>query len=328
MYLKYVSKDDIYAYSIDECFLDVTSYLKLYKLNEIELAKMIIDDVYKTLGITATAGIGTNMFLSKVALDITAKHSKDNIGYLNEELFKKTLWHHKPLTDFWQIGKGIEKRLNNLELFDMYDVSNAPEKMLYKEFGINAKYLIDHSKGIETCTIREIKEYKPKNHSILNSQILFKDYNYIDARVVLIEMIDAIVLRLIKEKKVTNTLGLYVGYSKDIIKPLSTHIKLEDYTNSFKTICNKLLKIYDNKINEYYPIRKIGLSLNNLTTRRYKQYDIFSNVENELEEEKIEMAINELKTKYGKNSVLRAVSYTDAGTAKIRNSLIGGHNAE
>ena len=139
IYLKYFSKEDIHVYSIDEAFMDVTQYLKLYKLNPIDLAKKIIKDIFKTYGITATAGIGTNMYLAKIALDITAKHNPNNIGYLDEEKYKKELWHHKPLSDFWQIGRGIERRLNKMRIFDMYDIAHTTQKRLYKEFGVNAE---------------------------------------------------------------------------------------------------------------------------------------------------------------------------------------------
>ena len=165
-------------------------YLKLYNTDVVSLAKIIMKDIFDTYGITATCGIGTNMYLAKIALDITAKHSSTNIGYLDEEKYKKELWHHKPLSDFWQIGKGIERRLNKLRLFDMYDIATTDKKRLYKEFGINAEYLIDHSFGKESCTIADIKKYKPKTNSITNSQILFEDYSFEKARIVLKEMVE------------------------------------------------------------------------------------------------------------------------------------------
>ena len=197
IYLKYVSKDDIHVYSIDEAFLDITSYLNLYNLSKVEMAKMIMKDILDTTGITATCGIGDNMYLAKIALDIISKHVKDNIGYLNEELFKEKLWYHTPLTDFWGIGHGIEERLHKLHLTNMYDIAHANKNKLYKEFGINAELLIDHSFGKETCTIKDIKNYKSKSNSISNSQILFKDYNYIQTRIVLSEMIDNLINTLI-----------------------------------------------------------------------------------------------------------------------------------
>ena len=158
IYLKYFSKDDIHPYSIDEAFMDATDYLHMYKKTPFELAKSITDDIFRTYGITATVGIGTNLYLTKIALDISAKHNTNNIGYLDEEKYKKDLWHHRPLTDFWQIGRGIENRLNRMRLFDMYDVAHCDPKKLFKEFGVNAEFLIDHSWGRESCTIADIKE--------------------------------------------------------------------------------------------------------------------------------------------------------------------------
>ena len=162
IYLKYFSKDDVYVYSIDEAFIDITSYLNLYKKKPIELAKIVTNDIFDTYGITATAGIGTNMYLSKIAMDILAKHSITNIDWLDETKYQEILWHHRPLTDFWQIGRGIERRLAKMRIFDMCEVAHCKEERLYKEFGINARYLIDHSWGREDCTIEQIKRYKPK----------------------------------------------------------------------------------------------------------------------------------------------------------------------
>ena len=197
IYLKYVSKDDIHVYSIDECFLDVTRYLDLYQMDAITLAKKIIADVYNSTHITATAGIGTNLFLAKVALDITAKHAKDNIGYLNEEIFKATIWHHQPITDIWNISRGIASRLAKYGVYDLYGVTQMDEDILYKEFGVNAEFLIDHAWGIETCTIEEIHNYKSKNNSLSTSQILFEDYKYEEALLVLKEMVDNLVLEIV-----------------------------------------------------------------------------------------------------------------------------------
>ena len=200
VYLKYISPDDILVYSIDECFIDATSYLKLYNLSARELAKMMIDDVIKTTGICATAGIGSNLFLAKVALDIRAKHAEDFIGYLDIEEFKKYIWLHEPITDIWNIGRGIAKRLEKYGAFNLYDVTQIPEEKLYKEFGVNAEFLIDHAHGIEPCTIEEIHNYKSKNHSLFNNQILFEDYNYNDALLVMKEMVEINVLDLVDKQ--------------------------------------------------------------------------------------------------------------------------------
>ncbi len=287
-----------------------------------------MDDIYNNTGITATAGIGTNLYLTKVALDITAKHVKSHIGYLDEEKYKKELWHHTPLTDFWQIGRGMSERLYKLKLKDMYDIAHVDERILYKEFGVNAKYLIDHSKGIEPCTIKDIKDYKPKHSSICNQQVLFKYYNYIDARLVLTEMIDSLVCELVSKKKYTNVIGIYIGYKKDTIKGLKVSKKLEQPSNSYTKILNELLKEYDFRVNEEVPIKRLGVWFHNIVDRKVEQLDIFGNYIKENNDTKIEEVINNIKDKYGKNSILRAVSYCDNSTQKERNKLIGGHNAE
>lgn len=328
IYLKYVSKEDIHVYSIDEAFLDVTSYLSLYKMNPIELAKVIMKDIFDTTGITATAGVGTNMYLAKIALDITAKHVSDNIGYLDEEKYKDELWHHTPLTDFWQVGRGIETHLNKLGIFDMYDISHSDEAILYKEFGVNAKFLIDHSWGIEPCLISDIKKYKPKSTSISNGQVLFRDYNYIDARKVLIEMIDTLVLQLVDKKMSTSVVGFCIGYSHDIHPGLKMSKKLVNPSNSFSKISRVILDEYDFSIERKYPIKRINIWFGGLTSKKIEQFDLFSDNTLEESDEKIESVINLIKNKFGKNAILRAISYEEGATQRERNKLIGGHNAE
>ena len=191
IYRKYVAEEDIYVYSIDECFIDITSYLKLYNMDVKKLAKMMIDDVFKSTGICATAGIGTNLFLAKLALDITAKHVDDHIGYLNEEIFKKELWHHKPITDVWNISHGTANRLLKYGVTDLYGITTIDEDLLYKEFGINAEILIDHAYGIEPVTIKDIKGYKSQSNSLSSQQILFENYTYMQTRLVFLYILNS-----------------------------------------------------------------------------------------------------------------------------------------
>ena len=327
IYLKYFSKDDIHVYSIDEAFMDATSYLSFYKLTPIELAKKIINDIYKTYGITATAGIGTNMYLAKIALDITAKHNSNNIGYLDEEKYKKELWHHKPLTDFWQIGRGIDKRLNKMRIFDMYDIAHTEPKRLYKEFGVNAEFLIDHSWGKESCTIADIKAYKPKSNSISNSQILFEDYSYIKARLVLKEMVELGSLRLVENNLVTNTVQLYIGYSKDLIKATGGTIKIENHTNVYSELLTAFLKIYDKTTNKNLPIRRIGINFANVIESGNIQLNLFVDQEKINRERKLELTISNIKNKMGKNTIIRGMDLQEGATTILRNKLIGGHNS-
>ena len=326
IYLKYFAKEDIHVYSIDEAFMDVTNYLKMYQMNPVELAKTIIKDIYKNYGITATAGIGSNMYLAKIALDITAKHSATNIGYLDEEKYKKELWHHKPLSDFWQIGKGIEKRLNKMRIFTMYDVAHTDPKRLYKEFGINAEYLIDHSWGKESCTIADIKKYKPKTNSITNSQVLFEDYSFEKARLVLKEMVELGSLRLIENNLMTDTVGLYIGYSKDIIKATGESKKIKNYTNVYSELLKEFLDIYGKTTNRSVAIRRIGINFANVIETENVQLSLFTDQEKLDKERKLELAISSIKHKMGKNTILRGMNLEEGATTLVRNKLIGGHN--
>ena len=326
IYLKYFAKEDIHVYSIDEAFMDVTKYLKLYKLNPIELAKKIIKDIFKTYGITATAGIGTNMYLAKIALDITAKHNPQNIGYLDEEKYKQELWHHKPLSDFWQIGRGIERRLNKMRIFDMYDIAHTEQKRLYKEFGVNAEYLIDHSWGKETCTIADIKAYKPKTNSVTNSQILFEDYSFIKARLVLKEMVELGSLRLIESNLVTDTISLYIGYSKNVIKATGGTRKISNYTNIYSELLKAFLEVYDKTTDKSVPIRRIGVNFTNVIETENVQLSLFKNQEKVDEERKLELAMCGIKNKMGKNAIIRGMDLEEGATTMMRNKLIGGHN--
>ena len=326
IYLKYFSKEDIHVYSIDEAFMDVTKYLNLYKVTPVELAKMIIKDIFQTYGITGTAGIGTNMYLAKIALDITAKHNPNNIGYLDEEKYKKDLWHHKPLSDFWQIGKGIERRLNKMRILTMYDVAHTDPKRLYKEFGINAEYLIDHSWGRESCTIADIKAYKPKTTSISNSQVLFEDYSFEKARIVLKEMVELGSLRLVENNFVTDTVQLYIGYSKDSINATGGTKKLINSTNIYSELLKAFLAIYDRTTSRTFAVRRIGISFTNVVETEDVQLSLFTNQEELDKERKLELTICSIKNKIGKNAILRGMDLEEGATTLIRNQLIGGHN--
>ena len=327
IYLRYIAKEDIYIYSIDEAFLDVTSYLKLYKLSAIELAKKIMDDIYKELHITATCGIGTNLYLAKIALDITAKHISSNIAYLDEETYQKTLWHHLPLTDFWRIGRGTEKRLNKIGIFDMEGITKADPAILKKTFGVDYEILLDHAYGIEPTTISDIKKYSSRDCSISQGQILFEDYNYEDARLVVKEMVDILSLELVDKEVVADSVGLMIRYSKDLNKPTGGTKKLNVRTNVYSVLVDNILDIYDKTTSHYHLIRGINISFGNVLPQSFEEYDLFTD-ENKLKEErKLEETINNLKKKYGKNSVLRGMNYQEKATTRARNLLIGGHNS-
>lgn len=326
IYCRFVSFEDIHVYSIDECFIDFTPYLKRYRMSPKQLAKMMMDEVMKETGICATAGIGTNLFLSKVALDITAKHVPNHIGFLDETEFKCTIQTHTPITDIWNIGNGTAERLRKYGVIDLKGVSELDPKLLYKLFGINSVFLIDHANGKESCTMADIKKFKPKSRSLSNSQILFEDYNASDAAVVLREMVDGMVLDMMGKHLVTNNISLYVGYSKDIIPPVLMERKIDEYTNSFGKLSRLYTELYNYTVNTNYPIRRLGISFNNLEDELYKTISYFTDVEAEEKEERRQRAIIEIKNRFGKNAILLGTSYQEKATARTRNGLIGGHN--
>ena len=328
VYLKYISKDDIHPYSIDEMFLDVTKYLKLYKTSANNLAKMILDDVLKTTGITATCGIGPNMFLAKVALDITAKHTTGNIAFLDEKKFHTILGNHRPLTDFWHIGKGTQDRLSKLGLHTLNDILTADENLLYKEFGVNAKILIDHAHGIEPTTIADIKKYEPMSTSLSISQVLFEDYTYEKTKIVLTEMVDTLCLQLVEQNVVCSSIGLSIHYSKESIPSTGGSKKLKMKTNAFSILNGEILKLFEQTTNKNAPIRKLGVTMGDLLDESYEYVDIFTDRASIKKEKEVAKTVNEIKHKFGKNAILRGTSLKEGATQKIRNKLIGGHNGE
>ena len=327
IFLKFISSEDIHVYSIDESFLDITSYMSLYNTTPKQLAKMILDEIYDQTGITATVGIGTNLFLAKVALDITAKHAKDCMGYLDEDLFKQLIWHHQPITDIWMIGPGTANRLAMLGIKDLYGIAHYNEKILYKLFGINTEYLIDHAWGREPTEISDIKAYRPSSNSISNSQILFEDYNYKDAYLIMKEMVESNVLQLTEKHLVTNHISLYVGYSKNCIKPSRGSRKITNTTNSYRILLEEFKLLYRKIINPNYPIRQIGISFGNVKDEIYEQFDLFADQEDIEKEKRVQEALLHIRNKYGKNAVLKGMNFYEKATQRKRNGLVGGHNA-
>lgn len=214
IYLRFVSPEDVHPYSIDECFIDATPYLSLYRTSAREFAVMLMEAVLAETGVRATAGVGPNLFLAKVALDITAKHARDCIGFLDQAEFERTIQTHRPITDIWNIGPGIARRLAKYAVYDLRGVCEMSEATLYREFGVNAEYLIDHAHGVEPCTIADIHAYEPSGHSLGNGQVLPCDYSFEEARDVLREMVDQLVLDLVEKRLVAGSISLYVGYAK------------------------------------------------------------------------------------------------------------------
>jgi len=332
IYLKYIAPEDIHVYSIDEVFIDITHYLKTYKMTAYELTQTIIKDVYKTTGIIATAGIGTNLYLCKVAMDIVAKHIQpdkngNRIAELDEMTYRKLLWNHTPITDFWRIGHGYAKKLENKHLYTMGDIARCSigkrkdfynEELLYSMFGIYAELIIDHAWGYEPCTIRDIKAYKPQDKSISSSQVLPKPYSYDKAKIIIKEMIDLLSLELVDKNLVTDQITLNIGYdiidksnakyygkiTKDMYgrimpKQDSGTIHMKFPTSSTKLMTQKIIELYENIVNKNLFIKRLNISVNHLTTSQsvdsqefYEQLDLFSYFElnqEQIEKEKIQL---------------------------------------
>lgn len=326
IYLRYVSKDDIHPYSIDEMFLDLGPYKNYYKKDIFAIAQEIISTIKKETGITATCGIGTNMYLAKVALDILAKHAKDYIAYLDEETYLRTLSFHEPLTDFWQIAGGIASRLKKYKIYNMKGLQEVDMNILTCEFGINAGILKAHAYGRDETTIKDIKNYKPLSKSLSLSQILFHDYTFLEARDILKEMVLTIVLELVKKNLTTSNISLHIAYTKGTHKSFSKQQQIFR-SASLKEILAAYLNIYDKCVLKEGLIRHIGLSFSRLESYELITYNLFSNLDSLKKEHALIKTINDIKNKYGKNSLLQANNLLTHSTQKIRNTLIGGHHA-
>ena len=326
IYLQYISKEDIHVYSIDEAFMDVTDYLPMYRMSAKELSMKIMEDVYAATGITAACGIGTNLYLAKIALDITAKHVEDHIGILDEESYKRTLWSHKPLTDFWRIGSGIAKRLEGAGIYTMEGIAKADEDMLYRMFGIDAELLIDHAWGRETTTIADIKAYRPKENSISSSQVLGCDYDFEGGRLIAKEMADLLCLELVEKGLVTDSISLYVGYSRRLQKK-SAHgtITMPVTTSSAKKIMGYTQELFEQIVDRNAPIHRVTLAFNRVVDEMYQQYDLFTDPAEIEREHKIQKTMLEIKEKFGKNAILKGMNLEKGATTIERNRQIGGH---
>ena len=364
IYLRYVAPEDIHVYSIDECFLDVTGYLHLYQ-REAEatgkssahiMAMTMIRDVLRTTGITATVGIGTNLYLAKVGMDIVAKKApadKDGvrIAELNEDSYKFLLWDHKPLTDFWQIGPGKARRLNNAYLFTMGDVARKSlydEEFFYKTFGIDGEVLLDHAWGIENVTMQDIKSYKTEKHSLSNGQVLPRPYSYADARVVFSEMVESLCTDLFDKRLVTKACTWWVSYDYKSLEhcpyydgPLSIDfygrlhprhsngtVRLPAETNSIRIVTEAVLRQFDEKVDRRLLFRRLGICANDVTTdMKAYQVSMFVDYAALERENKLRSAMREVRQRFGANSIFRGMNLVEGATALERNAQIGGHRA-
>ena len=355
IYGKYISADDTLVYSIDEVFLDVTSYLELYGMTAHELAMTLIREVLSATGITATAGIGTNLYLAKLAMDIVAKHKpadKDGvrIAELTEKAFRYELWNHQPLTDFWMTGHGTVRHLNRLGIFTMGDLARfslTNEDLLFKEFGVDAELMIDHAWGYEPCTMKQIKSYRPSANSISEGQVLSCPYTYSKARIIVSEMADSLVWQLTDKGLMTDSITMDVGYDRIEVDngtydgplhidhygrlvPKGAHgtTRLEKPTDLYTVIVPACTALFDRITDHSLSVRRMTISANKVAADSgFSQMSLFSDTEKTKKEQKLQDALLDMRKKYGKNAVLKGTNLLDGATMIERNGQIGGHRA-
>ena len=362
IYLRYVSPDDIHQYSIDECFIDATPYLHFYT-NEAQAAHVspahimtmrMIRDVVTDTGITATAGIGTNLYLAKVAMDIVAKHVEADadgvrLAELDPLLYRLKLWAHVPLTDFWQVGPGIALRMSKYGVYTMGDIarrSMVDEEWLYRQLGVNAEILIDHAWGLEPCTMRDIKNYRPNAHSQSVGQVLPRPYRFSEARLVLSEMADQLALDLFAKGVKSRDLFLWVSYDpasledcpeydgprmldylrRPLPKPVNAAARLSTPTWSARELSDVFVALFDARVDHRLFFRRLGVAAGKLVSGG-EQLDMFTDYVARAREDSIQRALRRIRSKYGTNAVLLGKNYLAGGTARERNEQIGGHKA-
>lgn len=328
VYLKYIAKEDIQVYSIDEAFLDVTDYLHLYQMTAVELGRKIMQDILDTTKIPAACGVGTNLYLAKVALDIMAKHETDRIAYLDEARYREKLWKHKPLTDFWRVGRGTVERLSNMGICTMEEIAHARESLLYKAFGIDAELLIDHAWGREPVTIADIKAYRPKNTSFSSGQVLPRDYEYEEGVLVVKEMADLLCLDLVDQCLVTSHISLVIGYSNQkCFEPAKGSTTLRSATSSNRRLLSYVEQLYRRIVRPGAYIRRITLTYTGVMTEDYQQFDLFSAPEETEKDVKAQRAAISIKQRYGRNAILKGMNLEESATTIERNGQIGGHKS-
>ena len=328
VYLKYIAKEDIQVYSIDEAFLDVTDYLHLYQMTAMELGRKIMQDILDTTKIPAACGVGTNLYLAKVALDIMAKHETDRIAYLDEARYREKLWKHKPLTDFWRVGRGTVERLSNMGICTMEEIAHARESLLYKAFGIDAELLIDHAWGREPVTIADIKAYRLKNTSFSSGQVLPRDYEYEEGVLVVKEMADLLCLDLVDQCLVTSHISLVIGYSNQkCFEPAKGSTTLRSATSSNRRLLSYVEQLYRRIVRPGAYIRRITLTYTGVMTEDYQQFDLFSDPEETEKDVKAQRAAISIKQRYGRNAILKGMNLEESATTIERNGQIGGHKS-
>lgn len=329
VYLRFIDPQDIHVYSIDECFMDLTPYLTLYGKTARELVDMLRDAVLRETGVTATAGVGPNLFLAKVALDVTAKHAPDGVGVLDERSFREQIWHHRPITDIWQIGGRIAARLRAWGIYDLYDLAHADVEALYREFGVNAEYLIDHAWGVEPCAIAEIHAYEPQTTSLGSGQVLPCDYSFEEGRMILREMLDEVVLELVEKRLVAGHASLHVGYGEQKGAPdhASASRTLSGATASFDKLIAFMDDLFCEVVDPQRPIRRMNIALGRLMPEQHAACDLFTDQEAEAQERARQQTLVAIKQRFGKDAVMRGTSLKEKARGRERAHQVGGHHA-
>ena len=329
VFLRYVGPEHIHVYSIDEAFLDMTPYLKLYGLPPRELAKKIMDEVKEIVGSISTCGIGTNLYLCKIALDMLAKHSEDGIAYLDEAAYCKLMWDHTPITDFWRISNGIAGRLWDRGITTMGGIAACPEDTLYRAFGIDAELLIDHAWGRESTAMTAIKNYKSKSKSFSSGQVLFRDYSAKEGLVIVKEMMDQLCLDMVAKQLVTSSVTLYVGYSHAYgMMGAKGTAQIAVESNGDLLIIPAVAALYERIVDPGCKIRRINLTCNNVREQQdVLQLNMFEDTQKQIKNYNLQSTVIDLKARFGKNIILKGFNYDQAATGRERNMYIGGHKS-
>lgn len=333
VYLDYISPDDMHVYSIDEVFIDATPYLRRMGFTPREFAKFLMEEVASRIGVRATCGIGTNMYLAKIALDITAKSSGDFIGYLDRETYINTLWDHRPLTDFWRIGPGTARKLARIGIDTMGGIARADTELLYRMFGVDAELLIDHAWGIEPTRICDIKNYTSKSRSLSSGQVLMRDYSFDEALIIMKEMTDSMCLDLTNKKLLAKSFTIAVGYSNQYALPMArgmAHLRVP--SNLARDAIPSVVSTFREVVDPSIPIRRMFINANDVrpdsSGHQLSLFELGDDGADSGESDKnrrIQETVNEIKSRFGKNAMLKGIDFEDAATARDRNNQIGGH---
>ena len=320
--MEFVSPDDIHVYSVDEAFLDITSYIDYYKKTPLEIITMIINTIKERTGLQATGGIGDNFFLAKVALDIYAKKEKNGIATIHKDEVQTKLWPITPLTKVWGIGERTALKLNKMGIMTLGDLATADKDLIHEMFGVIGDQLVEHANGIDESDIHEV--YVPKSTSLSLGQVLFKDFNKDNTVTIIREMCDDLSNKLRSENKMTELVSLYIGYAKEVQGGFSRQMSLLHPTDDNDELFKALMEIYHAHVSNY-PIRRIGLNFGKLSTSGHKQLDMFADEEKQKNNHELLKAVDKIQAKYGKNILLRASALTEDSTAIERHNQIGGH---